>query len=262
MLRYLRLYGSFVRFSVSKSLQFRFDFFFRVFMDMLWYVQYLLFFDVLYGQSGTIGGWDRHQGYVFTGALFVLDAMQMTFFSNNMWQLPDAVNKGDIDYHLLRPVSSLFMLTCRDFAVNSALNLLMAIGVLLHALLTYPHPLPALNVLVFVPFLLLGLFIHLFLGILFLLPVFWIHSGSGLRDLLWTMDPANARPAGIWKGWARRMLTTVLPFAIIVSFPVRVLFEGPQPEILLHMLAVAACLGVTVAFLWRRGLRAYSSASS
>lgn len=262
MLRYLRLYAAFVRFSVSKSLQFRFDFFFRVFMDMLWYAQYLVFFDVLYAQSGTIGGWDRHQGYVFTGALFVLDAMQMTFFSNNIWHLPDAVNKGDLDYHLLRPVSSLFMLTCRDFAVNSALNLLMALGVLLHALLTYPHALPTLNVLVFVPLLLVGLFIHLFLQILFLLPVFWIHSGSGLRDLLWTLDPANARPAGIWKGWVRRLLTTVLPFAVIVSFPVRVLFEGPQAEILLHVLAIAACLGAVVGFLWRRGLRAYASASS
>ena len=136
MLRYLRLYGAFVRFSVGKSLQFRFDFFFRIFMDTLWYGQYLLFFDVLYAQSGTIGGWDRHQGYVFTGALFVLDAMQMTFFSNNIWQLPEAVNKGDLDYHLLRPVSSLFMLTCRDFAVNSAINLLMALGVLVHALIT------------------------------------------------------------------------------------------------------------------------------
>ena len=49
MLRYFRLYGNFVRFSVSRALEFRFDFFFRFGMDVIWYAVQFAFFSVIYG---------------------------------------------------------------------------------------------------------------------------------------------------------------------------------------------------------------------
>ena len=62
----------------------------------------------------------------------------MTVFANNMWWLPIAVNRGDLDYYLVRPVSSLFFLSLREFAANSFLNLLLATGILVWALARYP----------------------------------------------------------------------------------------------------------------------------
>jgi ABC-2 type transport system permease protein len=262
MARYLRLYGAFLKFSFGRAVQFRLDFFFRVGMDLLWYAQYLLFFDVLYAHTGTIGGWTREQGLVFTGALFVVDALQMTVFANNLWAIPTLINGGDLDYHLVRPVSSLFMASLRDFSVNSFLNLLMAIGVLVWALVSYSQPLPAAHVALFVVLLLAGLLVHYVLHILSVIPVFWTQSPSGFRELFWTVDPAMARPIDVYRGWVRRILTTVLPLGIIVSFPCRLLFEGPSFGLVAHVLGVAAVgLGVVVV-LWRRGLRAYASASS
>ena len=262
MLRYLRLYGAFLRFAFGRAVQFRLDFFFRVFMDVLWYAQYLFFFDVLYAHSNTIGGWTREQGFVFTGALFVVDALQMTVFANNLWSIPTLINGGDLDYHLVRPVSSLFMASLRDFAVSSFLNLLMAISVLIYALASYSQPLPAAHLVVFVGLLLAGLLVHYVLHILSVIPVFWTQSPSGFRELFWTIDPAMARPVDVYRGWVRRVLTTVLPLGIIVSFPCRALFEGPSASLVAHTLLVTGIgLGV-VGFLWRRGLRAYASASS
>ena len=260
--RYLRLYGAFVRFAFGRAVQFRLDFWFRVLMDVLWYAQYLFFFDVLYAQSPTIGGWTREQGFVFTGALFVVDALQMTVFANNLWAIPQLINGGDLDYHLVRPVSSMFMASLRDFSVNSFLNLLMAIGVLVYALASYSQPLPVLHVVVFALLLLAGVGVHYVLHMISVIPVFWTQSGSGFRELFWTIDPAMARPVDVYRGWVRRILTTVLPLAIIVSFPCRALFEGPSVSLIAHVLAVAAVGLAVTAFLWRRGLRVYGSASS
>jgi ABC-2 type transport system permease protein len=262
MLRYLRLYGAFLRFAFGRAVQFRLDFFFRVLMDVLWYAQYLFFFDVLYAHTQTIGGWTREQGFVFTGALFVVDALQMTVFANNLWAIPTLINGGDLDYHLVRPVSSLFMASLRDFAVNSFLNLLMAIGVLIYALVSYSQPLPPERLAVFGVLLLAGLLVHYVLHILSVIPVFWTQSPSGFRELFWTIDPAMARPVDVYRGWVRRVLTTVLPLGIIVSFPCRALFEGPSVPLVAHMLGVTAIGLAIVVVLWRRGLRAYASASS
>ena len=97
MLRYLRLYGAFLRFAFGRAVQFRLDFFFRVFMDVLWYAQYLFFFDVLYAHTPTIGGWTREQGLVFTGALFGVDALQMTDFVKNRCTSPSLPSSSSRD---------------------------------------------------------------------------------------------------------------------------------------------------------------------
>ena len=44
MIRYLRLYGCFLRFSFSRAMEFRLDFFFRVLMDVVWNLVNLGFF--------------------------------------------------------------------------------------------------------------------------------------------------------------------------------------------------------------------------
>jgi ABC-2 type transport system permease protein len=262
VVRYLRLYAHFLRFSFSRAMQFRLDFFFRVGMDALWYAMHLVLFRVLFGHTKALGGWDLDQTNLFLGGVFVADAIQMTFVSNNLWQFTLAVNKGDLDYHLVRPVSTLFFVSLRDFAANSFLNLLIAIGILAWAIARYPHPIPFSTVAAYVPLLLTGAFIHYCLQLAFLLPVFWTHSGTGLRDVFWTVDAYTSRPVGIFQGWVRRALVSFLPLALVVSYPTRILVEGPSWEVALHLVGVAAASFLVLLWLWRRGLRAYASASS
>jgi ABC-2 type transport system permease protein len=262
MTRYLRLYAHFLRFSFARAAQFRVDFLFRVLMDTMWYGHYLAFFALLNVQSPTVGGWGPDEMRVFAGALFVVDALQMTFIANNAFGFTFLVNRGDLDYHLVRPVSSLFFVGLREIAVSSFVNLLMAIGVLVWALSRYPGPLPPATVALFVALLFVGLGIHFAIHFLSIVPVFWTQSSRALRDVFFSLDQYMARPVGVFNGWVRRVITTVLPLGVIVSFPCRVVFEGPSVGVPLHMLAALVGVFALLGLLWSRGLRAYGSASS
>ena len=260
--RYLRLYAYFLRFSFSKALEFRLDFFFRVGMDAIWYAVNLAFFGVLFGHTAQLGGWNIDQVLVFVGGVFLADAIHMTVFANNMWFFPFLVNRGDLDYYLVRPVSSLFFLSLREFAANSFLNLLLALGILLWAIGRYPEPFDAVSLLVYALLLLLGVLLHYALSLIFLIPVFWLHTAHGLREIYFSLDRFTGRPAGIYKGWVGRVLTSILPFALIVSYPTSVLFDGVTAQVVLHMVIVTICIFAFMIWLWRRGLKAYASASS
>lgn len=260
--RYVRLYGYCLRFSFSRAMEFRLDFFFRIGMDALWYAVHLTFFTVIYGHTAHLGGWNFDQALIFCGTLFVADAINMTVFANNLYFLPHLINRGDLDYYLVRPVSSLFFLSLREFAANSFLNLLMALSILGWALWRYPAPLPAAHLAVYAAMLLLSVLLYAILHLLFVIPVFWLQSPTGLRDLYHGLSTTWSRPRRIYTGWLGRALVTILPFGIIVSFPTEALLEGPTLPLIAHMLAVftAACVALTL--FWRAGLRAYSSASS
>ncbi|MEM1204870.1 MAG: ABC-2 family transporter protein [Acidobacteriota bacterium] len=262
MLRYLRLYACFVRFSLSRAMEFRVDFFFRVVMDIVFYAVHLAFFTVLYRHTEILGGWDLDQIYVFAAGLFVIDALQMTIFSNNLWWLPIFINRGDLDYYLVRPVSSLFFLSVRDFAANSVLNVLIAFGILVWALGRYPEPLGWVEVVSFVVLLGLGTYLQYLVRMAFIVPVFWLHSARGLDEIAWSFHKLSQRPHRIYAPFLRWAMLTVIPVAFFGSFPAAVLFDGLTPVAVLHAMAVTAMLLAFVRWFWNRGLRAYSSASS
>jgi ABC-2 type transport system permease protein len=231
-------------------------------MDVVWNLVNLAFFWILYEHTPLLGGWTFDQMLVFAGGVFVFDAINMTVFSNNLWWLPFAINKGDLDYHLTRPVSPLFFLSLREFAANSFLNLLVASSILTWTLVRYPEPLGAGKILVFLALLLVGVFLHYVLNMIFLIPTFWMHASSGLREIFFAMEQYVTRPYGIFRGWLARVLVTILPFALIVSFPAKALFEGLTLSLLLHMIGVTAAVFLAMKLLWNAGVRAYASASS
>mgnify|MGYP002638904918 FL=1 len=264
MKRYLRLYLHFLRFSFSRAFEFRVDFWFRIVMDCGFYAVNLILFTLFYRHTDTIGGWTIDQSYIFISGFFLVDAIHMTVFSNNMWWLPLLVNKGDLDYYLVRPVSSLFFLSLREFAANSFINLLIAIGIMIWAIARYPGPgeLGALNIVTFAVLIGTGAFLHYCLHLLFILPVFWLHTNRGLAMVFFSMGKLGERPDRIYTGITRMVLLTVLPFSLIASVPTDTLFAGLTVGRALHVTAVCVGMFSVLLFLWSRGLRGYVSASS
>jgi ABC-2 type transport system permease protein len=264
-MRYLKLFARFVEFSVGRSLEFRLDFFFRVVMDLIYYLMNIAFFRILFLHTGSLGGWDVHQMMIFVSGFCVIDGMYMTLFSNNLWWFPKYVNQGDLDYHLVRPVSSLFMLSVRDFATNSFINFLLSLGVLawaVHGYRSHSGEFGFGKVILFLAFLVLGLLVQYLLRMTFIIPVFWTHSSRGLDSFYYQMSHIIERPDRIFRGWVRIILSWVIPFAVISSAPAHLVLDAFQWKVFFHLLAVIALYAALVSVLWRAGLKAYSSASS
>lgn len=262
MKRYLRLVLYFLQFSFSKAMVFRLDFFFRIGMDIIYYAVNILFYRVIYTHTALIGGWSEEQMMIFVGAFLLIDAISMALFSNNLIKISYFINRGDLDYYLIRPVSSLFFLSVRDFAVDSFVNLIMAIGILAVALVRYNGQLSSGLVLLFIILLLIGTYLRYLVRLVTIIPVFWLQSNHGLEMMFFHCARLLERPDAIFSGWFRIVITTVLPFGLMASFPARILFDGFQWGIVLQLLGVTVVFNVFVLLFWHRGLRSYSSASS
>ena len=261
-MRYITLYIHFLRFSFSKAMQFRVDFFFRVFMDIVFYLVQFLFFNVLYLHTNTLGGWNLEQMSIFIAGYIFIDALNMTLFSTNCWWFPFYINRGDLDYYLTKPVSSLFFLSLREFAANSFLNLLIAIGLLTYMLQTYSAPLSAGTVVIYVFLLIVGTFLYHLLHLLFLLSVFWTGSPRGFGDVYFAGVHVLERPDRIFKGFTRFVFLYILPFSIMASYPARFLFNENPIEVLITIGLITTAFFCITLFVWKRGLKVYSSASS
>ena len=261
-MRYIKLYLYFLRFSISRAMEFRVDFFFRIIMDFVIYLVHFLFFKILYLHTDIMGGFSQEQAMIFVSSYIFQTAFIMTFLANNIWWFPIFVNKGDMDYYLLRPVSSKFFLGLRDIAANSAVNLVLASALLFWSFSKYSEVIPWPNLILYCLFMIIGTYIYFALRMSMILPVFWFHSGRGFDEIFWNMQYIIQRPDGIFTGIVRTTFTTILPFCLICSFPVRFLFEGVNWSLITHILIVMLGIGLFFHSLWYFAIKSYSSASS
>jgi ABC-2 type transport system permease protein len=261
-MRYLRLYWHFVKFSFSKALQFRIDFSFRIIMDLIYYVVQFSFFNVIFLHTDVLAGWNLDQLRIFVASYIFIDALHMTVFANNCWWLPIYINRGTLDTYITKPVSSLFFLSLRDFSANSFVNLLMAIGILIWSFVSYPTEFGLGQLLIYIGLLLNGTFLYFCLHALFLLSVFWTESPRGFGDVFFAVAHIYERPHKIFIGPFRLIVTYILPFTLCASYPASFLFDDNGNEALLTIFIGTLTTFLVLLFVWNRGLRSYSSASS
>jgi ABC-2 type transport system permease protein len=186
----------------------------------------------------------------------------MTVFSSNIWWLPFYINKGDLDYYLIRPISSLYFVSVREFSANSFVNLLIAAGFFIYSLMNYSGEITFLKFLFLVALIINGTLLHYTIQVLMVLPVFWTHSAKGFIDLFYSLSMAMERPHRIYRGFLRIIFTTLLPFALIASFPAALFLEAFSGETLLHLILISGMMWGLLLLVWSKGLKAYSSASS
>src|ERR1700733_12942135 len=101
LLRYLRLLGAIARFSLSTELAFRANFLMKITVELLWLGILLIFYDMLFGNTKEVGGWDGNRYLFFVGCYYLLEGVIETFFLSNCTEFSDLVRSGDLDFFLL-----------------------------------------------------------------------------------------------------------------------------------------------------------------
>lgn len=231
-------------------------------MDVIFYIVSILFYKIIYLHTKLLGHWDESQVMIFVGGYLLADAFYMTVFANNMWWFPFFVNKGDLDYYLTRPISSLFFLSVQNFAADSFMNLIMAIGVLVWALGVYPVHFSFSEIFIFVLLLANGAYITYLIKMILTIPVFWLHTDRGLNKVYLAIEHSKERPDSVFRGWMRKLLVFVIPFAVVASYPTRVLLDSDPRDYIIQLVCITLFFTFFMIGFWRIGLKNYSSASS
>jgi ABC-2 type transport system permease protein len=260
--RYLSIYHGLFKASLTADLQFRTNFTVRILGDILWYVANIFVFEVLFLQTSNLKGWTIQDMRVFLGVLFVVDALWMIFFSENLDQLSDKIRKGDLDLLLSKPVNSQFMISCQKVSSAYVGNLLLALFWLWLALEHYPSDLNAWAVASLVISIPLGLLLIYAIRFFFAASALFITRAENLNYLWFQLYRLGMRPESLYPDWLKVTTTTIFPVAFIASIPTQIAIQMRSPSILVWAAVLSVLfLWLTTRF-WKRGLRAYSSASS
>ena len=79
------------------------------------------FYGLIYTRTDGIEGWTYAQMLTLAGTFEIVRAIVQALFIRNLPALQDRIRKGDLDYDLIVPVSTRFLVSCRRLSVMSVL---------------------------------------------------------------------------------------------------------------------------------------------
>lgn len=264
MKRYLEIYWMMMRNSLIREMSFKANFILWMFVELLWFVGQIVFIEVLFGYTKSIGGWSQWEVVLLIGTHQVIGQIFQAFFYVNVANLPELVRTGKLDFMLLLPVDSQFAVSTRQFGLDSVVNALVGIAIVILSLIKL-HVVPgAMQVVLYFAAIALGVAIHY--SIMFFLATmsFWIVRAQGLIYGYFSIFNIARYPYTIFHGPFKFVFSWVIPVIIVANVPARILARAfEQPWLLLAQLAAAACIVVAGSRLfWWSALKRYSSASS
>src|ERR1039457_1323940 len=131
--RYLRIYGALWRTSVAREMSFKGNFLLWIVVELAWFGLQLAFVGVIFSQTTTVGTWTVWQVVLLTGTSSFIQQIYQAFFLVNCTNLSELVRTGKMDFLLLLPVNTRFLVSMRQVDLPSFANASFAVAVLAYA---------------------------------------------------------------------------------------------------------------------------------
>jgi ABC-2 type transport system permease protein len=260
--RYARILAVQLRLSVLLSLQYRADFISDGVTSLFW-----LFFNVApllaaFHYRQAIAGWTLPQALLVLGFFTLLKGILDGAINPSLAAIVDQIRKGTLDYALLKPIDSQFLLSTARFEPWKTTDVLAGFALLGVALFRQDHR-PGVEQLALSALLLLAAIVILYsLWIFTVCAAFYVVRLDNLAFLFSSVFDLARWPIGVFRGGLRLFFTLVIPLALMTTYPAMALLG-----LLSARTALLALLGTAVFFtlsrlLWSRSILNYSSASS
>ena len=260
--RYLKLLGIYYRSALLAEMEYRANFISNLIYSVLWAFWIVAGVSIFYYHRSSLGGWSYDEILIVMGLFVVFNGVIDALLRPNIVRLTEHIQKGTLDFVLIKPANSQFLATLTAISVFKCFDVVIGFGMAAYGLYRIGHRPSVEEFLLFSTMIPSGVVIVYSLWLFFATLAFWFVKIENFTELFYTFYEAGRFPITVYRGWIRTVLTFVVPVAFLTTFPAATLMG----RLSLWYAALSAAMAVVLLFLasrfWRYAIRFYSSASS
>ena len=278
---YPRVFLTFARNSLVRDMSFRTNFILQCISTISWTVMNIGFYLIIFQYTDSIGkgtGWGRDEFFVFLATTWIINSLVQTFFMPNAQQFSELIRSGNLDFALLKPIDTQFVISFPRVDWAALSNLVMGLVLLGYSLyqLTTRETNPLIidwRALLMYPFYIVcGTIIMYSVMITLASTSVWLGRNQTLYNFWFYITNFSRYPMEIYKfGWGMALyvlFTLVIPVLLVVNIPARIMakpLNTMQAEYWrladFSILATLCCMTLSRK-IFVRALKSYRSASS
>ena len=278
---YLNVFLTFARNSLVRDMSFRTNFILQCISTISWTVMNIGFYLIVFQYTDSIGkgtGWGRDEFFVFLATTWIINSLVQTFFMPNAQQFSELLRSGNLDFALLKPIDTQFVISFPRVDWAALSNLFMGITLLFYSLyqlttrIESPLVLEWRAILMYPFYIACGTVIMYSVMITLASTSVWLGRNQTLYNFWFYITNFSRYPMEIYKvGWGIALwafFTFLIPVLLVVNIPARIMAR-PLNTMTSQMwqLACFTILASLLCFLFSRrvfvrALKSYRSASS
>lgn len=261
MMRFFVVLGALLRANLMTAMQYRGSFLAEWLVGGLSAAGLVLPLFLVYARVPQVAGWTFDEALLVTGFFMLYNAFVAGLIEPNLGAVVEGVRTGSLDYMLIRPVDVQLLVSFRKVSPSAVWELVAGLLIVWIAAERIPS-ISSGAILVAGCLLLAGLFATYGLWLLVTCLSFWFVRVDNLRYLLGAITDAGRWPVTVYAGWLRIVLVTVIPVALISSYPAMALLGRLDVGTATQAVVTAFGMLALSRFVLLRSLSKYSSASS
>jgi len=270
--RYFAVFATFARNSLVREMTFRWNFILDCISSMSWVFMQLGFYLIIFQHTNEIGegtGWGKWEFFVFLSTTLYINSLVQALFMTNMDEFSDLIRKGDLDFALLKPIDTQFLISLRKFEWSSLANFVFAAVLMTIALDKLDYRPTVVQAALYVVFIGCGVAMLYSLMVVLGSISVWLGRNESLYDFWFYITNFSRYPMEIYQGRVgtplRQVFTYLIPILVVVNVPARMMAKPlAEQDWRLAGFAVAATISsfAISRMLFHRALDSYRSASS
>ena len=232
---YLRVFRTFARNSLVRDMTFPANFIIETISSMAWVMMnlglYLLIFHYtphLGAKDDPAAAWDKYQFFVFLATSLFINSLVQTFFMPNAEEFSELIRTGRLDFALLKPIDTQFLISLQKVDWSSLANLAFALVLLGYAVPRLDGFTPSIAAVLLYPlYIVCGAPIMYSLMITLAATSVWLGRNQSLYDFWFYITNFSRYPMEIYQRPDRRAAPLVadvlLPVLVVVNVPARMM---------------------------------------
>jgi len=233
-----------------------------VLSNSAWTLLSLAFAGFLFTNVRSVAGWDLDSMIILTGTFSLVLGLLDGLFQTNMSRLSEQVNRGELDYVLIKPIDSQFYVSTRYLNLNEIPTVLISIVTISAGMarLGLQPSVGAISTYV----LLVVCAVTTFYGLWFSSVTLALWSGriNNIAYLILPIADLGRMPSDIFQGLFRIIFTFILPVSLISTVPARSLLGVLEPGMIGYAIVASVATVLFSRWFWQFSLSRYTSASS
>ncbi len=262
MKRYLQLIVIYYRSALLAEMEYRTNFISSLVYSILWAFWIAGGVSIFFYHRTSLGGWTYNEILIVMGLFMIFNGVIDTVLRPNINRLTEYIQKGTLDFVLIKPANSQFLATVTSISVFKCFDVAIGFGLIGYGLYRLHHWPTLVECLLFSIMMPSGLILVYSLWLFLATLAFWFVKIENFTELFYTFYEAGRFPITVYKGWIRAVLTFVVPVAFLTTFPAAALMGRLSPWYAAASSGIALVLFFASSRFWRYAIRFYSSASS
>jgi len=258
----LKLLSSFLKVNIQMSLAYRADTVVNILLNIMWLGWELLSLNIIFSNTTSLGGWGLGELIALLGVFRLVNTLMFALIWPNTEKFNQSIRDGSMDYTILQPINSMFLVTFSRITVWRVWDLVLAIILIVVGINMTGGTTTPFNILTFILLAITGTIIIYSLWIVLIALTFWFTKFDNNVTILHALLDAGRYPATVYPAWLRVIVTFIIPVAVATTIPLQALRGELGPSQILLFVVVSIISFLVASKVWKAGLKRYSGASS